>query len=180
MRPCWSLRDGVDLRVCLILLGVVGPAQPVAAQALSASATSGWTGVVTHVVDGDTLYVRPLSGGAARSVRVMGMDAPEICQDGGPAARDALQTRVFQRRVQVEGRGTDDYGRELGVIYLGQEDVGQWMVQRGLAWSYRFRQSPGPYAQSEHHARILARGIFAEPAPENPRDFRRRHGPCPR
>ncbi len=124
MRPCRSLRGWVDLRVWLIFLGAVGPVQPVAAQAPSVPASPGWAGVVTHVVDGDTLYVRPLSGGAARSVRVLGMDAPEICQDGGTAARDALQTRVFQRRVQVEGRGTDDYGRELGVIYLGQEDVG--------------------------------------------------------
>lgn len=163
----------------LLWLSLAVPLLPAMAEALTPPAGPVWTGVVTYVVDGDTLYVRPLSGGAARSVRVRGMDAPEICQNGGPAARDALQARLLQQQVQVHGQGTDDYGRELGMVYLGTEDVGHWMVQRGLAWSYRFRQSPGPYAQSEHHARVLGRGIFAEPTAENPRDFRRRHGPCP-
>ena len=162
------------------LLGAVGPVLSATTDALSAPAAPLWAGVVTYVVDGDTVYVRPLSGGIARSVRVIGMDAPEICQEGGQAAREALHARVYQRQVQIQGQGTDDYGRELGIIYLGAEDIGQWMVQRGYAWSYRFRQNPGPYAQSEHHARVLGRGIFAEPAPENPREFRRRHGPCTR
>jgi micrococcal nuclease len=179
MRPCRAPRVLASLCVWLVLLGAVGSVLPATAQTLSAPAAPAWAGVVTYVVDGDTVYVRPLAGGTARSVRVLGMDAPEICQDGGQAARDALQARVFQRQVQIQGQGTDDYGRELGIIYLGLEDVGQWMVQRGYAWSYRFRQNPGPYAQSEHHARVLGRGIFAESAPENPRDFRRRHGPCP-
>ena len=179
MRPCRSLRTLAGWCVWLLVPGAALPVLPAAAQALSAPAMPSWAGGVTYVVDGDTVYVRPLSGGAARSVRVLGMDAPEICQDGGPAARDAMQARVFQRRVQVQVQGTDDYGRELGVVYLGPEDIGQWMVQRGYAWSYRFRQNPGPYAQSEHHARVLGRGVFAAPAPENPRDFRRRHGPCP-
>lgn len=166
--------------VLVLMLGAAVPVLPAAAQTLSAPPTQTWAGVVTYVVDGDTVYVRPLSGGIARSVRVLGVDAPEICQDGGPAARDALQARVSRRRVQVQVQGTDDYGRDLGIIYLGPEDIGQWMVQRGYAWSYRVRQNPGPYAQSEHHARVLGRGVFALPAPENPRDFRRRHGPCPR
>ena len=179
MRPCRALRALAGLSVWLVLSVAAGPARSAGANTLSAPAAPAWAGVVTYVVDGDTVYVRPLSGGSPRSVRVLGMDAPEICQDGGQAARDALQARVFQRQVQVQGQGTDDYGRELGTIYLGLEDVGQWMVQRGFAWSYRFRQNPGPYAQSEHHARVLGRGIFAETAPENPRDFRRRYGPCP-
>ena len=179
MRPCHGLRTLAGWCFWLLVPGVVLPVLPVAAQVLSAPVMPAWAGVVTHVVDGDTVYVRPLSGGTARSVRVLGMDAPEICQDGGPAARDAMQERVFQRRVQVQVQGTDDYGRELGIVYLGPEDIGQWMVQRGYAWSYRFRKNPGPYAQSEHHARVLGRGVFAAPAPENPRDFRRRHGPCP-
>lgn len=179
MRACRSLRALAGWFVWLLVSGAAWPVLPAAAQALSTTAMPSWAGVVTYVVDGDTVYVRPLSGGAARSVRVLGMDAPEICQEGGPAAREALQARIFQRRVQVQVQGTDDYGRELGIVYLGPEDIGQWMVQRGYAWSYRFRQNPGPYAQSEHHARVLGRGVFAAPAPENPRDFRRRHGPCP-
>ncbi len=162
------------------LLVLVHGAVLAAEMSLPGQALPPWTGVVTHVVDGDTVHVRPVAGGASRSLRLLGMDAPEICQEGGVAARDALNERVFQRQVQVQVQGSDDYGRDLVRLYLASEDVGQWMVQRGHAWSYRFRQDAGPYAESERHAQILGRGIFAGLPPENPRDFRRRHGPCTR
>ena len=137
-----------------------------------------WAGVVTYVVDGDTVYVRPLEGGEARSIRLLGMDAPEICQAGGAEARQALQARLLQRHVMVQSQRKDDYGRELATVYLGREDVGQWMVRSGQAWSYRFRQDPGPYAAQEQNARLLGRGLFASLPPQYPGDFRRRHGPC--
>ena len=160
------------------LLVLVHGAVLAAAMSLPGQSLPAWTGVVTHVVDGDTVYVRSLAGGVSRSLRLLGMDAPEICQEGGVAARDALNERVFQRQDKVQVQGTDDYGRDLVRLYLASEDVGQWMVQRGHAMSYRFRQDPGPYAESERRAQILRRGIFAGLPPENPRDFRRRHGPC--
>jgi endonuclease YncB( thermonuclease family) len=37
------------------------------------------TGVVTYVVDGDTVRVRMPSGAKPVSVRIYGIDAPEIC-----------------------------------------------------------------------------------------------------
>ena len=43
-------------------------------------------GVVTHVSDGDTLWVRPAGAGAALQVRLQGLDAPEICQEFGSQA----------------------------------------------------------------------------------------------
>jgi endonuclease YncB( thermonuclease family) len=135
--------------------------------------------VVTYVVDGDTVHVRPVDGGKVHKIRIIGMDAPEICQTGGVAARQALQERVFQRSVTVSAQGVDDYGRDLATIYLSQEDVGQWMVQRGHAWSYRFKRDPGPYVQEEENAKLLGRGLFAEMPAEYPRDFRRRYGRCP-
>ena len=141
--------------------------------------SSSWTGVVTYVVDGDSVHVRPAAGGALRKIRILGMDAPEICQAGGVAARKALNERIHKRVVTVSAQGQDVYGRDLAVIYLTREDVGQWMVQRGHAWSNRYRQDLGPYVQEEENAKFLGRGLFAEMPAEYPRDFRRRHGRCP-
>ena len=56
---------------------------------------------VTHVTDGDTLWVRPLAGGEAFKLRLQGLDAPEICQDWGLESRAALQQRLAQRTVTV-------------------------------------------------------------------------------
>jgi endonuclease YncB( thermonuclease family) len=135
--------------------------------------------MVTYVVDGDTMHVRPSNGGAVHKIRISGMDAPEICQIGGAASRQALQARVLRRSVTLRMQGVDDYGRDLALIYLSGEDVGQWMVQRGHAWSYRYLRDSGPYVQEEVHAKLLGRGLFAEMSPEYPREFRRRYGHCP-
>ncbi|WP_114969124.1 thermonuclease family protein [Rhodoferax ferrireducens] len=143
----------------------------------SAQARS-FQGVVTHISDGDTLWVRPVSGGEPRKVRFQGIDAPEICQDFGPQSRDALAARLLHQSVLVGTRARDSYGRVLGRVTLGGEDIGAWMVLKGYAWSYHYRRSAGPYASEETRARQSRRGLFAVGQPELPRDFRQRHGTC--
>jgi endonuclease YncB( thermonuclease family) len=134
---------------------------------------------VSRVFDGDTLWVKPLAGGRYRKLRLDGIDAPEICQAGGETARDALAARVLDQVVQVNVRRYDDYGRGLARITHRDEDVGGWLVARGVAWSYRWGRSAGPYARQEEAARKAGLGVVADTAAELPRDFRRRHGPCP-
>jgi micrococcal nuclease len=132
------------------------------------------------VVDGDTLRVRPPGGGKPLSVRIEGIDAPEICQAGGTASRDALMRKVLGQRVMVHGRRHDDYGRLLAKVTLKEEDTGQWMVAQGLAWSYRYRADAGPYASQQRRAKAAGLGIFAPsqgPA-MRPAQFRRQHGSC--
>ena len=52
---------------------------------------------VTHVTDGDTIWVQVESADAPRKLRLLGIDAPEICQAGGEASRAALQALLAQR-----------------------------------------------------------------------------------
>jgi micrococcal nuclease len=149
--------------------------------ALSVSATAGdFAGVVTHVTDGDSLWVRPATGGAPRQVRIEGIDAPEICQAFGTEARDALAARVLRRQVKVRSRASDSYQRILGQVSLGDDDLGAWMAGRGYAWSYRFRDSPGPYAMQQARAQKAGLGLWRTGAPVSPREFRKRHGSCSR
>jgi micrococcal nuclease len=136
-----------------------------------------WVGLVVHVTDGDTVYVRA-GPGPAVAVRLLGLDAPEICQAGGLASRDALREWVLHQSVTVEGRGQDSYGRELARLYLQGQDVGRAMVAHGHAWADRQGQQAGPYAQEQSQARLEKLGLFALAQPETPRAFRRRHGPC--
>lgn len=134
---------------------------------------------VSRVFDGDTVWVRPLDGGRYRKLRLDGIDAPEICQAGGTASRDALARRVLEQVVTVSVRLHDDYGRGLARLTHQGDDVAAWMVSQGHAWSYRWRRSLGPFKDQEEHARRTRKGLFADAAPELPRDFRQRHGPCP-
>lgn len=156
------------LLLALALLGV----------AMAAPARTSVEGKVVRVSDGDTLWLQPATGGAAIKVRILGIDAPELCQAGGPQARDALAARVLNRSVRLDGDRLDDHDRRLARVWLGGQDVGAALVEQGLAWSYRFRNDPGPYLAEETRARQAARGVFADPRPLSPRDFRRQNGPC--
>lgn len=137
-----------------------------------------FVGIVSHVSDGDTLWVQPAAGGPPRKLRIDGIDAPEICQTGGAASRAELKQLALHRRVEVAVRRHDSYGRGLARIWLDGRDLGAQMVHAGQAWSYRWRRKPGPYAAEEALARQSRRGLFAVGQPELPRDFRKRHGTC--
>ena len=137
-----------------------------------------FSGVVTNVVDGDTVWVRPDAGGPSRPVRVEGIDAPEICQEYGARARDELASMVLRKRVVVNGETVDDNRRIVAGLRLGGQDVGEWMVVRGYAWSYRFRGNPGPYAKEEKRAQIARVGLWAQGDPLRPREFRVQNGSC--
>lgn len=134
---------------------------------------------VSRVFDGDTVWVKPLAGGKYRKLRLDGIDAPEICQPGGQDSRDALARRLLNQVVEVRVRAQDDHGRGLARLQHQGDDVAAWLVASGQAWSYRWRRSPGPFAAEEKRARELGLGLFRHSSPELPRDFRKRHGPCP-
>lgn len=131
-----------------------------------------------HVSDGDTLWVMPVAEHMPRKLRLLGMDAPEICQTGGVASREALSQLVAHKRLHVTVNYDDTYGRGLAHIRIDDLDVAALMVQAGQAWSNRWHHSMGPYAVQENEARAARRGLFAEQNPELPRDFRKRFGSC--
>ncbi|RYF43804.1 MAG: thermonuclease family protein [Comamonadaceae bacterium] len=145
--------------------------------ALPASAER-FVAIVTHVSDGDTLWVRRHAQAAPIQLRLEGLDAPEICQDHGPAARAALAGLVLHRTVVVTTRARDRFDRSVARVRFSQDDTGRWMVRHGHAWSHRFRRSGGPYAAEEALARGGRLGLWAHPAPLQPRIFRKGHGAC--
>ena len=140
-----------------------------------------YSGVVTRVVDGDTVWVRATPSNETLKVRIVGIDAPEGCQAGGTSSRAALLRRVKGQNVTLianPGRSHDDYGRLLATLQLEGEDVGRWMVANGQAWSYSYRKNLGPYGAEQSRAIAGRLGLFSDSAAENPRDFRKRYGSC--
>ena len=147
----------------------------------SPSSQASWTGVVTYVVDGDTVRVRPPDGGKPVSIRIDGIDTPEICQPGGTVTRDALIRQLLGRRVVIQSKVRDDYGRLVARIVLNNADQGKWLVTQGLAWSYRYRNNAGPHAFEQRQAQAAGIGMFARAlvqAPIYPSEFRKQYGSC--
>jgi len=87
-------------------------------------------GVVTRVIDGDTVEV------AGESVRLQGIDAPESDQPHGGTATTALKARILDRRVTLKVQGEDRYGRLIAVIHLDDRNINRWLVASGHAWEY--------------------------------------------
>jgi micrococcal nuclease len=161
--------DGFFIRVSVALL--------LASSSIAAQAKL-LVGVVTHVSDGDTLWVRLAGGGEPVKVRFQGMDAPESCQAWGAQATQALTAKAMRKEVTLNTRARDDYGRLLARVSLGGEDLGAWMVSQGHAWSYHYRRSAGPYAAQEAAARSARLGLWVNLAAQEPREFRARQGSC--
>ena len=137
-----------------------------------------FSGTVTYVTDGDTLWVRPAAGGEPVQIRLVDLDAPEGCQTYGPEAKHALRERVLHRKVQVRTHGVDAYQRVLARIDHRGEDVNAWMVRFGYAWSMSFHGKQGPYVALEEQARRERKGLWALPGATDPRSFRKRYGRC--
>ena len=137
-----------------------------------------WAGVVTHVSDGDTLWVVPEDKHKKVKVRIKGIDAPELCQPWGEQSREALRAKVMGQVVQVHSSELDQYGRTLGLVMLRQQDVGEWMVIQGHAWSYRFKEREGLYDAQQQSAKSSGVGLYANPKAVRPQWFRKQHGPC--
>jgi endonuclease YncB( thermonuclease family) len=156
----------------LRLLSLLALAVMVPAQAAS------FRGIVTHVTDGDTLWVRPDGERETVEIRLLDIDAPEGCQAFGPQAKRALSDRVLRQKVLVRTQGEDDYRRSLARVHHRGEDVGAWLVRDGHAWSTQYQGRPGRYQRLEAQARRAGVGLWSGPQAQEPRSFRRNHGRC--
>lgn len=139
-------------------------------------------GRVVRVADGDTVTLRDARGKQHR-VRLQGIDAPEMDQPFGKRSRQFLYERVYSREVTVVINRRDDYARPVGVILLNGEDINLRMVAAGKAWHFRRtaqHQRPADrqaYGAAERAARQARLGLWADPNPVPPWEFK--HSPRP-
>lgn len=136
------------------------------------------TGRVVRVSDGDTITVLDASR-RQHKVRLQGIDAPESRQAFGNVSKRGLSDLVAGQLVEVRFEKEDRYGRLLGVVYVGGQDVNLAMVSRGLAWHYSFYQRDQSlldrqrYALAQQQARQAGIGLWRDAQPTPPWDFRR-------
>lgn len=131
-----------------------------------------FSGKVIGVTDGDTINV--LVNKEIVKVRLEGIDAPESRQSFGNKSKQALSKLVFGKSVVVKKTGEDRYRRTLGVIMLGNTDVNAKMIEDGLAWHYKQYNGEERLAKLEKNARSSKHGLWADPNPIAPWDFRSR------
>lgn len=133
------------------------------------------TGLVVAIADGDTLTVLDASKTQHR-IRLEGIDTPERGQAYGTRAREALGAMAFQKDARVEWSERDRYRRILGHVYVDDRWVNKAMVEEGWAWHYRQYSDDPELAVAEQRARAAKLGLWADPHPVPPWEYRRNPG----
>ncbi|MFZ5883641.1 MAG: thermonuclease family protein [Chloroflexota bacterium] len=137
-----------------------------------------FAGRVIGVTDGDTVKV--LDGiNQEHKIRLAGIDAPERKQPFGQRSKQHLSDLVYGKDVEVEWHKQDRYKRLVGKIIIHGQDANLEMVESGLAWHYKKyqgEQSYGDrlaYARAEEDARKCRCGLWADPRPIEPGEWRK-------
>jgi len=127
-------------------------------------------GEVIYVADGDTITVRDADGGTHR-IRLEGIDAPELRQAFGGAAKRELSSKVLRKRVRVAWKQRDQFDRILGHVRLGEHYINGELIEEGFAW--RFRNYPNDeFVAAEARARNAKRGLWSDTKRIPPWQFR--------
>lgn len=133
-----------------------------------------FSGIVVSVLDGDTIEV--LHGGTAERIRLQGIDCPEKGQAFGQRAKQATSDLAFGKRVNIVTHGLDKYGRTIGnVIMSGGRKLNYELVRQGWCWWYRkYEPDNTELAQLEADARKAKTGLWVDPHPIPPWEWRHR------
>ena len=118
---------------------------------------------IPRIVDGDTLEI------GQTTIRLSGIDAPEVAQPGGRDAVAALAALIDGKQTVCTGTERDDYNRLIATCNASAGDVGALLIQQGRAWAYVKYSSD--YIDQEQAARSGRLGIWTG-TPEPPWDYR--------
>ena len=97
---------------------------------------------VTSVYDGDTITCNISCGFGVelkkQKIRLYGLNTPEVRgeeKSEGIISRDKLRERILDKEILLKTKKDKKgkYGRYLGVVYLGDENINDWLVESGLA-----------------------------------------------
>ena len=133
-----------------------------------------FTGEVVGILDGDTIEV--LHNGKAQRVRLHGIDCPEKGQPFGNNAKQAASSLIFAQEVTLQIHGKDKYRRILADVLLADEtNVNQELVKAGWCWWYRkYAADDTTLERLEADAREAKEGLWADPSPVPPWEWRNR------
>ena len=127
---------------------------------------------VIAVKDGDTMDL--FRNGQTIKVRLYGVDSPEKTQAYGQKAKDFASQLAFGKQVKLIEHNKDRYGRTVGTIILPDgRNLNEELVKNGFAWHYKEYSKDKNLENLEADARRYKRGLWQDPNPTPPWDFRK-------
>ncbi len=135
------------------------------------------TGTVDRVIDGDTFKMS--SNNEIYTIRLAGIDAPELKQDYGVESKKIVEG-VFERvkdKIRVEYDVLDKYNRIIGDVYFTNKDdeeisLNEALVEGGFAWHYVKYSDSKELKEAQELAKSENKGLWKGDNPLSPWDFR--------
>ena len=113
-------------------------------------------------------------------VRIGGIDAPEKAQPFGQRSRQALADLCHRETATIRSTTKDRYGRKVADVQCQGQDVGRSQVAAGLAWVFdRYSEGYEDLYPLQRGAQADRRGLWANPVPVAPWDWRQQRRPTP-
>lgn len=128
-------------------------------------------GQVVSISDGDTLTILTESKQKI-IVRLNAIDAPEKNQAFSNASKKSLSLICFKKPATVETLGLDKYGRTIGDVTCDGVNANSHQVDNGMAWVYRKYSNDQTLIALEAQAKHMGLGLWDDPNPVPPWDFR--------
>jgi len=129
------------------------------------------SGQVVSIADGDTFTM--LVNNEQIRIRLHGIDCPEKGQDFSNVAKEFLADYVFGKVVTVKEMDVDRYGRTIGMVTIDGVNVNEKLLEAGLAWHYKNYDRNPDWAKLEDQARRDKRGLWVQPNPIPPWEWRK-------
>jgi len=116
-------------------------------------------GIVTQVVDGDTLIVRSLEQHI--SVQLEGIDAPDPGEPYAKRSAESLAQLCVQRTAEIVSTRSDEYGRVLGTVQCHGINANEAQLQRGFAILDATSDTPPSWHALQREAQHARRGLWS-------------------
>ena len=135
---------------------------------------------VVHVLavkDGDTIQVEDNSDTAKAiyNIRLYGIDAPEKKQAYGMEAKACLTDLIMGKDVKLQLISGDVHGRLVCKVFTSDNIyVNEYLAANGCAWYYEeFAKGDTALQTAQEHAQACKLGLWSQPNPVAPWDFRK-------
>jgi len=122
---------------------------------------------VVRIADGDSLTVIG-SDGVELSIRLRGVDAPELGQRHGLQAKEALQELLSSGTLTLSHLGKGKYGRYIANVFIGDTWVNKELVAAGHAWCDQVNAFAQELFDIQRQARARHWGLWSDSDPVPP------------
>ena len=127
------------------------------------------------MTDGDTLTARcGKEAPQTLTIRLAEIDAPERGQPFSARSKEHLASLCLRKEAEVRATTTDRFGRTVARVTCVGTDANAAMVEAGVAWAFTEYVTDPRLPELQAHAMAKRGGLWTDPCPVAPWEWRRR------